>query len=247
MAALYCLVLVFALPAKSTGIRIAQGMLAIAATVLTFSKTGMIILLALTLIYVAAKRSILLMAAVAAVVVSAWSLISLIFEADLFSLSWNQRARLADVLNLAMGDINDRSTTGRNFLLDFGTQRIMEALPWGAGIGQFHAMDAGWRNPGGEWLGIHNTFLMLVGEAGIIPLVLAVAFFTTVLICGARTRYPIIIYGFAIILIGDMMTSHNVLMLRVPDVAFAVVAALAASTANSIQPRRLPHEGSKLA
>jgi O-antigen ligase len=162
------------------------------------------------------------------IVASFWG-VWLVFEQDLLSLSWEQRERLADVLNLIGGDFNTRSTTGRDILFGYGLEKIGQALPWGAGLGRFHAMEGGLRNELNEWLGIHNTFLMVLGEAGIIPFGLFLSLVAFLLLRGRSVRHPTILYGFTIILTGDMMTSHNVLVLRIPDLALAVAMTLVAS------------------
>jgi O-antigen ligase len=229
MAALYCLVLVAALPPKSTVMRLFQCALPAVALLMTFSKTGMLILIVLGTIYVVTRRSYLLSATVAAGIIASFWGVWLVFEQDLLSLSWEQRERLADVLNLIGGEFNTRSTTGRDILFDFGLEKIGQALPWGAGLGTFHAMEGSIRNALNEWLGIHNTFLMVLGEAGVIPFILFLSLVALLLLRGLNVRHPIILYGFTLILIGDMMTSHNILVLRIPDLALALAMALVAS------------------
>jgi O-antigen ligase len=230
MAALYCCVLVAALPAKSSAMRVIQYTLPVVALLMTFSKTGLLILIILGVIYVVTRRSLLLSASVAVAIIGSFWGVWWVFDQDLLSLSWEQRERLADVLNLIGGDFNTRSTTGRDILFDFGLEKIEEALPWGAGLGKFHAMEGSLRNALNEWLGIHNTFLMVLGEAGIIPFALFLSLLAVLLLRGMSVRHPTILYGFTIVLIGDMMTSHNVLVLRIPNLALAVAMTLAASS-----------------
>ena len=87
-----------------------------------------------------------------------------VYEHDLFRLSWDQRERLADVFNLAGGEVSARTTTGRTVLIGFGLQKIKDVFPWGAGLGELHAMEGGLRKISNgletdRWLGVHNTFL----------------------------------------------------------------------------------------
>jgi O-antigen ligase len=164
-------------------------------------------------------------------VIAAFSVLWFIFDRDLLNLTTEQRERLSDVLNLAGGDFNERSTTGRNVLLEFGFEKIKTAFPWGSGLGQFHAMEGGVRRVDGwfeldEWLGIHNTYLMILGEAGFFPVLIFLAFLISILTRGYRSRYRDIIIGFTIILLADMSVSHHVLLLRFANIAFAIILAL---------------------
>lgn len=237
MAALYCIVLIMCFPACIPIWQIVECAIAITALMMTFSKTGILTLCLLFVIHISTIRSavfalfVLLMVTVAAMLL--WEVV----EQNMLSLSQNQHARLLDVLNLASGDINSRSTTGRNFLFEIGALKAIEALPWGVGIGQFHSLEGGVRSYTGRWLGIHNTYLMLIGESGIFPFILFIVFWIAVFVRGSSSRHRKVLYGFSIILLADMMTSHHVLMMRLPNVAIAIVIALA-GRANQIAPVR---------
>ncbi len=50
--------------------------------------------------------------------------------------------------------------------------KIWESPILGSGIGIFRSLDSGALNHEGEPVGIHNTYLRLIGEAGIVPLLL---------------------------------------------------------------------------
>jgi O-antigen ligase len=229
--ALYCIVLIVTMPSQNVYFRTLQCALAVTALVMTFSKAGMLTLLVLVTLFLLTRKSFLTILLTAVVIIGVFSALWYIFDQDILSLSTEQRERLSDVLNLAGGDFNERSTTGRNILLDFGYEKIKETFPWGSGLGQFHAMEGGVRKVAGwfeldEWLGIHNTFLMILGEAGVVPLVILLAFLFSVLARGVRARHRDIIVGFTVILCADMLVAHHVLLLRVTNIAVAIILVL---------------------
>ncbi|WP_147282393.1 O-antigen ligase family protein [Microvirga subterranea] len=246
MIALYCIVLVAALPSRTPLVRIVQGAVAVLALVMTFSKTGMLVLMLLTGLFLFTRRSFGTLILSGLGIVAAFSVLWFVFNNDLLNLSWEQRERLSDVLNLAGGEFNTRSTTGRNVLFEFGFEKIKGNLPWGSGLGEFHAMEGGIRKISGgielnEWLGIHNTYLMILGEAGIVPLLMLGGFLASVLARGVRSSHRTIIVGFTIVLMADMLVGHHVLLLRFANVVIAVILALAA-----LPPQRLAVHLSKL-
>lgn len=246
MIALYCIVLVVAIPSRSALLRIVQGSIAVAALIMTFSKTGMLVLMFLTGLFLVTRRSFLALVLSGLGLVAAFSGMWFVFNNDLLNLSWEQRERLSDVLNLAGGEFNTRSTTGRNVLFELGFEKIKGNLPWGSGLGEFHAMEGGIRKISGgielnEWLGVHNTYLMILGEAGLLPLLMLAAFLVSVLVRGIRAPHQTIIFGFTIVLMADMLVGHHVLLLRFANVVIAVVLALAA-----LSPRQVPARTSKM-
>jgi O-antigen ligase len=233
MIALYCIVLVAALPSRSILVRLLQGAVAVVALIMTFSKTGMLVLLLLTALFILTRRSFVALVLSGLAIVAAFSALWFVFNNDLLNLSWEQRERLSDVLNLAGGEFNTRSTTGRNVLFEMGFDKIAANLPWGAGLGEFHAMEGGIRKIAGgielnEWLGIHNTYLMILGEGGIFPLLMLLAFLISLLARGATAPHRTIVFGFTIILMADMGVGHHVLLLRFANVVIAVILALVA-------------------
>jgi O-antigen ligase len=238
--ALYCIVLVAALPSSRVLVRLLQGGIAVTALIMTFSKTGMLVLLLLTGFFILTRRSFATLVFSALGIVAAFSVLWFVFDNDLLNLSIEQRERLSDVLNLAGGEFNTRSTTGRNVLIELGFDRISGSFPWGAGLGEFHAMEGGLRkNAGGielnEWLGIHNTYLMILGEGGLVPLVMLVTFLASLLTRGMRAPHRTIVFGFTIVLMADMLVGHHVLLLRFANVVIAVILALLA-----LSPRHQP-------
>lgn len=231
-AALYCLVLVVALPARSLFWKLLQCGIALLALVMTFSKAAMLGGLVLSVAFLLTRRSLgtllLFLVAVALGGIGLW----LVYEHDLFKLSWDQRERLADVLNLAGGEISARTTTGRTVLIEFGFEKIKEVFPWGAGLGEFHAMEGGLRKilnglETNRWLGIHNTFLTILGESGLIPFLFLLGFLAWPVIAARKSKYRGIVFGFTLILIIQMTAAHDILLLRFSDAIIAITIAVA--------------------
>ncbi|HZH52793.1 MAG TPA: O-antigen ligase family protein [Microvirga sp.] len=238
MAALYCIVLIAAVPSRGIHWRILQFAVGATALIMTFSKAGMLTLLFLAAVFLLAKRSLLAMLLLAISAALLWLALWYILDQDLLSLSTEQRARLVDAISLASGEINQRTTTGRSILLEIGFDRIRESFPWGWGLGQFHAMEGGLRAASSfgefaKWQGVHNTFVMVLGEAGPIPLLMLLAFLAGALAYGMRSPHRSIIVGFTIVLIVDMLTTHHVLQIRLTNVTVAVVLALLAASARA--------------
>jgi O-antigen ligase len=77
----------------------------------------------------------------------------------------------------------------------------------------YHFME--WmRSPQGVWQGAHNTFIMLLGESGIIPFV--VFMIATWMLFRRANAFPGFAFAlmFFAILNIDMMFSHNILTMR---------------------------------
>ncbi|KLK93359.1 hypothetical protein AA309_08430 [Microvirga vignae] len=229
VAALFCIVLIVAYPARSRVLTFGQAVIALLALILTFSKAGILTLIALSLLFVITRRSIgLLCVAILTFTLAALST-KYILANDVFQLSYDQRERLADVLNILGGDISTRTTTGRTLVWELGLRRIDQQLPWGAGLGDFHALVGGFRERPDldKWLGVHNTFLVILGEAGLFPLLLLIGFLARLFMIGSRSPERLVAIGFSVIMVVDMLSSHNSLSSRLSNVALASAMAIA--------------------
>ncbi|MEE1612173.1 O-antigen ligase family protein [Microvirga sp. CF3016] len=231
-AALYCLVLIVVLPARSLVWKVVQSGIAILALVMTFSKAAMLGGLVLTAAFVLTRRSMGSILLFSVAVAMGGGALWFVYEHDLFRLSWDQRERLADVLNLAGGEVSARTTTGRTVLIEFGFHKIKDVFPWGAGLGEFHAMEGGLRKvlnglETNRWLGIHNTFLTILGESGLVSFMVFLCFLAWPVIAGRNSKYRGIIFGFTTILIIQMSSAHDVLLLRFSDSIIAITLAIA--------------------
>jgi len=84
-------------------------------------------------------------------------------------LNTQQMARLTQVQGLLQGRVDTETTTQRSSLWETGFGIIKEFPITGHGFGSFSEL------PGGS-LGIHNTYLMILGESGIFPFILFMSF-----------------------------------------------------------------------
>lgn len=228
VAALYCLVLITAYPSKSRLVTAIHVAIALVALALTFSKAGILCLGLLTMFILVERRSVkLILLAIVAFAIAGIAL-QYLFDNDLFSLSREQRERIADVLNLAGGEISARATTGRTVMWETGLWRIEDQLPFGSGLGSFHSLEGGSRGDLQVWLGVHNTFLMIIGEAGLIPFAIFMTFLTRLFIIGAQAKDRLVAVGFGVVFVVDMLSSHSTFAFRLSNVALAIAIAVGA-------------------
>jgi len=236
VASLLCLVLIYAYPARSRFMVLVQTAIALSALALTFSKTGIITLAILMVIVLIQKRSFRLLCLTVASFGLAALTLAYVRDNELIQFTYDQRERIADILSLFGGEISDKTTTGRTDLWIVGMERILEQLPWGAGLGEFHALegtrrtvmypDDSSRIMYGNWLGVHNAYLMILGEAGLFPFLLLIGWLARLFVKASRAPERGVIVPFGIIVCMDMMASHGSLGFRLIDVALAFMMAL---------------------
>ncbi len=237
VVALYAMVLVAAYPARSSLVTWAQVAIALAALLLTFSKAGLICLLLITVLILIQRGSLALFIVAAIAFVAAGFAFRYLFENHMLNLTGEQRERIGDVINILGGEVSSRTTTGRTIMWELGMRRIAEQLPWGAGLGQFHSLEGGSRGALRVWLGVHNTFLMVLGEGGLFPFVLFIAFLVRSFILGFRAKPRIVAVGFGLIAVIDMFSSHSTLGFRLSNIALAIMMAIAGREILKASPR----------
>lgn len=240
-AALYALVLILAFPTGKPAVTLVQIGIAIAALILTFSKNGFLIMFVIFAYYIYEKRSAKLAILFFLIVPSLSVIATTIVATGGIDLYGEQKERFDDILAIFTGNFNARTTTGRTLLWDFGMDRIAHTFPWGGGLGQFHAMEGGFRGTTNGWLGIHNTFLMILGEAGVIPFVLFIVFLVGLCLRSVHTRHRFVAIGFCIVLVFDMTATHGVLGFRLANVVLAFMIAIASQAPARTVPRRRSH------
>ncbi len=234
-AALYCLVLVVAYPARSLLLTLAQGSIAVAAMIMTFSRAGILIFLLLCLLFLLYRPSkgaiALFLIGMILFIPALWS----VFEYDLFDLSGLQRRRLADILDLLIGQTDVQNTGKRVELWEIGVDRIAKVFPLGAGIGQFHYMEYSHRGgpTGSIWLGVHNAYLMILGEAGLPAFIAFLAFWATIIWKSVKSEFGVFALGATAIFLSSMVSTHGILVQRAPDVMLALLMAVAARSRRS--------------
>lgn len=110
-------------------------------------------------------------------------------------------------------DMEDRSVLWR-----MGLEEAMKS-PWlGSGLGTQHSLDGAWFNAQGDLMGVHNQYLILLGEAGVLPALLFVAFLVAALRAGARANGAYwtlaVVSGWALVVAFFSISSHTVLTQR---------------------------------
>ena len=232
-AVLYCLVLVAVYPAQRPLIALVEAGIATSAVMLTFSRTGLLVFIVLCGLYLLSRRSVgqvvLSLVGFAAVFLLLWAT----FEYDLVHLNFEQRQRLEDVAAILSGETIQKTYDQRAILFDIGLHRIAEQLPWGAGIGKFHEMEYGVRHqPTGHWLGVHNAYLLILGEAGLAGFIAFLGFWAVAFWKMAQpSEYRGLAIGLTVVMFSSMMTTHAVFNYKVSAIMLAVVIALTARPA----------------
>lgn len=166
------------LPFKDRRLQAVAQVVTIAGVVATLSKGSIVVLLVL-MAYKAfdiakPKRTIILMLAAAFGIIMLQNVgyfVTQLLQQYSGSLSASQLSRLIEITDILGGNINAETTTGRTLLWNLSLARIAEDFPMSGGLGSFHFLVDG-LSENGIWQGSHNLYLMLLGEAGPIPLVL---------------------------------------------------------------------------
>ncbi len=144
-------------------------------------------------------------------------------------LSQGQQKRMLTFMALAQGNIDEKTTSGRNILFEHGWEKIKVAPIFGNGLGSFHRL-----NSGPIHLGIHNTYLMVIGESGIIPISIFLIIGFLMFFIAFRVQNPAIrffIFGFMIVFfINVAATGHNALYDRISNSLWGITIGILANT-----------------
>ncbi len=87
-----------------------------------------------------------------------------------------------------LSSIDDVTLAGRLTLWELALDKALDAPVFGLGLGSLHRLEDAWYNTDGVLLGAHNQYLVLLGEAGFVPLVLFVGYLGLVLWAGWRNE-----------------------------------------------------------
>jgi O-antigen ligase len=215
MLAVVTVAIILSHPTRSKVLNLAQFIIAVGAIVLTFSKASLVTLILAVFVYgVRRARPLLTLGPVALAAFVALST-GLIVDFDLVELTSYQRERLENVASLLKGEITSETTTGRTDVWEIGWQRIEENILAGSGIGTFHNMVDGVRDEDDEnWVGVHNTYLMVWGEAGLVAFLLLAIANAQLVYRALRSTFSEFALLYVVVLEIDMMAAHNVLGLR---------------------------------
>jgi len=142
-------------------------------------------------------------------------------------LSYNQRTRLMNTFQLASGDINKNTTSERLEIFNHVFRKIKKRPVFGYGLGVFHRIKD---LPGGNTMGAHNTHLVILGEAGVFPLIIFYLFFIMLGVIGLKHPHPpigFLIIGICIVFfLGVAGSSHNAIDDRTSNALLGIAVAL---------------------
>jgi O-antigen ligase len=128
----------------------------------------------------------------------------------------SQIRRTEQALSMLTGQVTDETTTGRTVLWAKGLSIAAgNYFVFGEGLGSFHHFK-GFVVENGVEQGTHNTYLMLLGEAGLPVALLFIAANVVLLRALWRERLHYLFMYFVILQI-DFLSAHNVLGLRFHD------------------------------
>lgn len=239
MSAVFAIVLTLALPFRRPSVQVTTLLIATGAVFLTLSKTGMSLVV---ILYVWHLVRNLKGPAIAAALIGAAALVALIqdprvvldaiAEQQFVEFDSYQRGRILAVADILGGQINETTTTRRTILWGMAAERASQLSLLGDGLGSAHYMVGGlFEN--GEWMGAHNTVLMLWNEGGPIPAILLVAALAAAV--GACIRYRLWAVELTClgVLTADLMGTHSALATRYDNLMLAIVLGLIATTAKT--------------
>ena len=233
MASLIAVALVLGVPFRSRLLQISLLLMAMGAIALTFSKTamsGLVVILAWH-VFQRAKGAMLFLLPIAAVsaivVIQDVDVPTMIAENPWIELDQSQKNRILAVGKILGGEIDENTSTGRTFLWGLVIEKAWDRFPLGSGIGSAHNVIGGIVE-NDVWQGAHNSFIMMLGESGPLPVALLAASIITLLL--AVMRNPIGQAGLSclFILVIDMMATHTALATRYHNLMLAVVLGLVA-------------------
>lgn len=200
----------------------------------SFSKTSMVISAILLVYFIYylynyyLKNKKVLKVIITTIIVASLALIIFaINNLDELTKDWdsNQRIRIeAFTLLLTQGELETETDTERGDAFKFGINIIKESPFIGKGYGylQYGIISNN--------QGVHNTYLMVFGESGIIGFLLFIYIFIQlsgfILFYQEKKSIIFLFTSVIIIILINCMTSHNVLLFRPINVVLAVLAAL---------------------
>ncbi len=138
------------------------------------------------------------------------------------NLTRNQKIRVVGTLALMKGEINQYTTSSRTIVYEHGWSLIKKRPIIGNGFGSFHRF-----NSGKARFGVHNTFLLIIGESGFLPLLLFLIFFMTLFFKGMLLDHlgiGFFISGIVIVFLANMCgTGHHALDERTSNALIGII------------------------
>lgn len=245
---IFAWILCAAFPFKDRRLQILAALAIIGGVVCTLSKSGIVVLVAV-MIYQAfdlkrPNRTLALIFAAAFGLVMLQNvryLVSQIITHYSWALSSSQMIRLVQITSILGGQIDSATSTGRTLLWQLALERFASNFPLGGGLGSFHFLVGG-ISERGVWQGAHNLFLMILGEAGPVPLLLLLLMggicVSKALSLPGPVRKFLLLIWFTLTL--NALSGHNTLELRHVLVILAIALGLTIRLDAKNLPRRAP-------
>ena len=217
--------------------------LMIVALVLTFSKTGVILFFASLMLFLLLKRKgMLMLFAIALLTLSLQFLPDTLSNkiGSSLSLSDAQLRRLDLLYGFLQGRIDSHTTGYRIDTWNSAIPIIADGFPHGTGLGTFYyGGNFPYQNENIYWQGVHNTYLMIVGEAGFVAFALFIVCYGNLLALAlaSKDKLPLAIIFNALLF---CMTSHNSFAIRFLVVLFAIAVGLLSKNLSACRIRYRP-------
>ena len=130
-----------------------------------------------------------------------------------------QRGRWYSLFDLVEGGrVEELPLEGRASLWRLAWEAGLESPLLGNGLGSAHHLERGWINSEGILMGAHNQYLILFGEAGVLPALFFVSFLVVTVAAGFRKRAAsaalVAVSGWTLVLALFSLTLHGLLTLH---------------------------------
>lgn len=239
MVGLMAFILIIGMPFKSKVVQSFAVLASAVAVVLTFSKTGILLLLLFVVLYVFLYARLWGRVFLSVLIVFSLSFFidpSLVLHSILnntfFELDQSQQSRVRVMFSVITGDLSEDISTGRSFLWGFALNKVLDTLPSGSGLGSMHHMVGGLEEFG-VWQGAHNALLMMIGESGFVPFLFLIASLLTLIARLLRLeRMKVMVCSVAFVLFAEMMVTHGALAVRYHNLMLAVLFGIAIAARN---------------
>lgn len=207
--------------------------LAVGATLGTFSRAAFLILIfILTVFFFFNHRGRAIVVKWLSVAIPTGVIFLMIVDLDPYLLEQRWQ-RLSEIATLLPGyQVSDSSLSERQELLVLALGETAKSPFFGNGLGTIHSLENAPYSSQGIPQGAHNQYLILTGEAGIIPLVLFLLFLGSLLRLRLKAERSVVrdaVVGWAIVIGLGCMVSHNILAMRIVDFLIGLSCAIVAT------------------
>ena len=194
-------------------------LVAVAALVGTFSRTAIVILPVLVLSALLVSRGAQRKRLAGGAAIIGLVLLGGFANLDLDQIDERQIARLDSLSGMVeLSAIDDVSLAGRATLWRLALDQALESPLFGNGLGSLHHLEGAWYNHDGILLGAHNQYLILLGEAGFVPLILFASFLLVMFHAGFWKEKALwalgAVSGWALVLTLFSLAFHGILTQR---------------------------------